>query len=611
LGDLRPGDLVFDEHGRPTLVALAHPVHIPPALRVGFDDGATIDVSTEHLWLVRGEVITTKALCVGDPMSVAPTVEGPCRIDTPSNAVRRVSSVVPIEPVPMRCITVDNPSGLFLIGKRHLVTHNSYALLLDAACYADIPGWNGIVLRRKHNDLTKGGGIFVKAEALFDIPGVDIRHGPLDIAWPSGAVLEFNHLSPENYRSYAGLEFAWIGIDEATLCESEHIKFLITRLRTATGVIPLLRMTCNPDPDHELRDWVDWYLLPDGTADREKSGVIRHLAINEDTDEIEWGSTPEEAAAKAKVAPSETMSFSFISALVEDNKILLANDPKYTTKLGMKGRVLREQLRRGNWNVRESIGGMLRRERWGGADEHLRQPIAQIVKWVRAWDKAATKPSPGGKDPDFTVGVLMGWDIHGRFYVAHMVACREEPTEVAELQRKTAKADGPKVAQSGKISGGDTGISDFKLNSSKELAAGGGRVHSIRELSSKTVRIQPMADALARGMIGNVPAMKQEREDGEDGEDWLPRGWILDMDTDTATDLGMPHCAEWTGKVYKDAGKSPRTLEGLFWSQVDEFPNVEHDDAPDAMGDGFSILSAPPKPKQPTARDRLTLITRR
>jgi hypothetical protein len=608
MGDLKAGDIIFGEHGQTTVVTVAHPIdQSPESARLTFDDGISIDACVDHLWFARGEVIPTKALRIGDPMPVAPTIEGPCRIDVPEYKVRHVAVVEPIEPVPMRCITVDNPSGLFLVGKQHLVTHNSFALLLDAACYMGVPGWNGIVLRRQHNDLTKGGGVFVKAEALFEHPDVTIRHSPLDIKWPSGAVLEFNHLSPENYRGYQGLEFAWIGVDEATLCALEHIKYLITRMRTSTGVKPLLRMTCNPDPDHGLRDWVDWYLLPDGTADRAKSGVIRYLAINEDTDEIVWGATPAEAAEKAKVSVDETMSFSFISALVEDNKILLANDPKYTTKLGMKGRVVREQLRRGNWNVRESIGGMLRRERWGGADGLLHQPIAPIIKWVRAWDKAATKPAPG-KDPDFTVGVLMGIDIHGRVYIAHVVACREEPTEVAELQRKTAIADGPKVAQCGKISGGDSGKSDFKLNSSKELAAGGARVHSVRESTSKVTRLEPLGKALARGMIGNVPALTQEREEGED---WLPRGFILDMDIVTADELGLPQCAEWFGKVYKDGGSAPRTLGGLLWSQVDEFPLVEHDDIPDAMGDAYSILSAAPKPKQPSARDRLTLITRR
>lgn len=489
----------------------------------------------------------------------------------------------------------------------------SISLLLDAACYADVPGWNGIILRRHHKDLIKGGGIFVKAKKLFANPEADpedqvqIRHSPLDIRWPSGALLEFSHLGPENYLDYQGLELAWIGIDEATHCDIEHIKYMITRMRTDSGVIPLLRMTCNPDPDHALRDWVDWYLLPDGSADRSKSGVIRYLAVKAETNEVVWGDTPAEAAAKADREPADTMSFSFIASLFEDNRIGQIADPKYKTKLSIKGGVIEARLGRGNWNVRESSGGMLRSGRWGGAEGLLRQPIAQIVKWVRAWDKAATKPMPGGNDPDFTVGVLMGWDIHGRFYVADVVACREEPTEVAELQRNTAKADGPKVHQCGKISGGDTGKSDFKLNSSKELAAGGGRVHSVRELTSKTVRVQGLADALARGMIGNLPAPSQAREDGQE---WLPRGWILDMDIETADAQGLPHCVSWSGRAYSDGGKAPRTVLGLFWSQVDEFPNVTHDDIPDAMGDAYAILSAPPRPPQPSATDRMLRMLR-
>lgn len=621
MGELRAGDSVFDEHGQPTLVTIAHPIEHHHAGRVVFDDGVWIDASAEHLWLANGRVVPTKDLCAGDVMPVAPEVSGPCRITTPSYSHRRVVEVLPIPPAPMRCITVANPTGLFLAGERHLVTHNSVALLLDAACYVDVPGWVGCIFRHNHKDLVGGAGIFTKAKKMFghasearpsrgrqpasDSGKVRFRaSSPIDLRWPSGSTLEFRHLDEENYEDYQGLEYAWIGLEEATHYEWHWIRYLITRLRTDTGVQTLVRMTCNPDRNHWLREWVDWYLLPSGYPDREKSGVLRYMAVKSGTDELVWADTREECAELAGRDPIEVQSFSYIASLFDDNKILKSIDPKYVAKQAISGAVDEERLRHGNWNASHDVGGMLRRERWGGANGELRKPLAPIVKWVRAWDKAATKPNDKNPNPDFTAGVLMGWDVHGRFYVAGLAACREEPPEVTALQRSTAIADGNKVIQCAKRGTSDTGKSDF-LNTKKVLQRGGGTVVPMKEVKSKTVRVEPMADALALGMRGDVAATS-----ASDPGQWLPRGWILNPDPETAAELGIPHCANWFDQPYHDGGTAPRTLGALFWSMTEPFfqPNKK-DDIPDAMGDAYTVLSAAPTYKR-KRDDPLTRLRR-
>jgi hypothetical protein len=535
---------------------------------------------------------------------------------------RFVTSVDPIDSAPMRCITVDNPTGLFLVGKRYLVTHNTQALLLDAGCYSGVEGWVGGIFRHNHKDLKGSPGVFAKAKKMFsdaneakanrgpsNDPSARVRFResyPLDLRWPSGATLEFRHLDEENYLDYQGLELAWIGLEEATHYEWHWVRYLITRLRTDTGVQTLVRMTCNPDKNHWLRQWVDWYLLPSGYPDREKSGVLRYMAVKSGTDDIVWADTREECAEKANREEIEVQSFSYIAALFDDNKILKALDPKYVAKMATGGHVDEERLRRGNWNASHDVGGMLRKARWGGSNGELRKPIAPLVKWCRAWDKAATKPGDANPNPDFTAGVLLAWDIHGRFYVVGLAVCRDEPPEVTELQRTTARADGKRVIQCAKIGPADTGKSDW-LNTRKVLVMGGGEVRSLRESASKTVRLEPMADALAMGMRGNVAATTVD----EPGQ-WLERGWILNPDPETAAELGIPHCADWFTEPYEDNGTAPPTLGDLFWSQVDPFFNPKRKkDIPDAMGDAYSILTTAPKPKQPSARDRLTLITRR
>ncbi len=51
MGDIQPGDEIFDEHGQPCLVVAATPVmHDRPCYEVEFSDGTVIVADAEHLW---------------------------------------------------------------------------------------------------------------------------------------------------------------------------------------------------------------------------------------------------------------------------------------------------------------------------------------------------------------------------------------------------------------------------------------------------------------------------------------------------------------------------------------------------------------------------------
>lgn len=457
----------------------------------------------------------------------------------------------------------------------------TFALLADAFRWAGVRGWNGVVFRRQAVDLKGDGGLFAKARALYSMPGLLTREGsPMDIRWPGGGTLEFRHLDRKNYLNYQGLEYAWIGFEELTHFDMKWVTYVMGRLRSATGVPTFVRATCNPDPDHPIRRWVDWYLV-NGRPDPAKSGVIRHYALDTERGDLVWGDTREEAAERAGRPPEEVKTFTLVSAVTEDNKIGLALNPGYLASLAAQGRVMEQRLRYGDWDATEDTGGMLRRRRWGFVDE----PLAPIVRRARAWDKAATKPWPGNTDPDYTIGVLMEWDLHGRFYVSDVVVCREEPTQVSKLQRETAIADGPRVTQIAKISGGDTGKSDFDLNVRPLLSAGGAEVVSISERGSKLVRVTPMANALARGMRGNVPAVDYEYDETHDR--WEPRGFFN-------------NASGWMDRLYDDGGDGPKTVGSIVLKQCDDFPGVrasDHDDFPDAAADAFAVLDVPVRRK--------------
>jgi phage terminase large subunit-like protein len=455
----------------------------------------------------------------------------------------------------------------------------SFGLLLDALRYHRTPGWAGLILRAHAKDLTGAGSIFEEARKLFAGTGAVFRAGGqyVDVRWPSGATLAFAHLDGANVNDYQGKQYAWIGIDEATHVKLAWILYLVTRARTTCGTRAVVRMTCNPDPDHPLREWVDPYLDADGYADRSRSGTIRFFAVSVETDRIVWGETRAEAATAAGRPEREVKSFAFVASKLEDNPALLASNPDYVANLALAGRVEEQKLRHGNWRVQAETGGMLRRSRWGYVDA----PLSSIVRRVRAWDKAATRPSPANPSPDFTVGVLLGWDTVGRWYVLDVVACREEPPEVDRLMRTTAERDGPGVTQVIPVDPGAAGKVDA-IHTRRNLLSSGrcGDVVERRPTKDKVTRLAPVALALELGYDDNSGV-------------WQPRGYVLR--------------GPWLERTYSDKGEAPPTVEGLWWSHVAPFPEVEHDDAADALADAHAVGSAPP-PRRVSARARVAQL---
>lgn len=155
MGDLSVGDEVLDDQGGVCRVTRAYPVRTGrPCYEIWFSGGEVIVADEDHQWWAsteagRAESAWTKA----DPNSVVTTGEmardlhrgyavpaaGPGR---PSQKqVRLVTAIRPVPSVPVRCIEVDSPSHLFLVGKTYVPTHNSTAIeclnakmLYDLSC---------------------------------------------------------------------------------------------------------------------------------------------------------------------------------------------------------------------------------------------------------------------------------------------------------------------------------------------------------------------------------------------------------------------------------------------------------------------------------------------
>jgi len=149
MGCLSVGDEVYDDYGVPSGVIAVSEVMIGrPCYDVHFSDGSALVADAEHQWLTR----THEERCNGEPGKVRTTDElADSMIEPggtwPNHAVqaadtlavvrlervygvrpsarRFIVALEPRESIPVRCIEIANPLGVFLAGRSLVPTHNS------------------------------------------------------------------------------------------------------------------------------------------------------------------------------------------------------------------------------------------------------------------------------------------------------------------------------------------------------------------------------------------------------------------------------------------------------------------------------------------------------
>ena len=120
---------------------------------------------------------------------------------------------------------------------------------------------------------------------------------------------------------------------------------------------------------------------------------------------------------------------------------------------------------------------------------------------VRAYDLASTAAT-GTRDPDWTVGTLLGRTANGAYVVLDMVRFRGGPDEVEATIVATASRDGRKVPISLPQDPGQAGRSQVQYLT-RRLA--GYRVHSSPETGDKATRAMPFASQVN---VGNVSLVR-------------------------------------------------------------------------------------------------------
>lgn len=377
--------------------------------------------------------------------------------------------------------------------------------VIDFLQYTDIPNFIGIITRRYTTQLKGPGGILSKCKRVFGKV-----YSPDECIWKekdgkfvfpkSGAEIYLKHFENDNAdESWQGTEANLFLVDEGTQFTQHMIQYMMSRMRNPNcpEVEPRLKITCNPDADHFLRKWVEPYLHEDGTPDRSKDGLVRYFTFSDG--DFLWGDSKEELVEKFDIPIDDILSFTYISATVDDNPIVKEINPKYVAWLkGLKG-VERARLLDGNWYVRESSTGFFKRE-W--VPELTESPgIQEFDKICRAYDMAGTLPSDSNPNPDYTVCVKMGRrKVDKKYVILEVLRTRIRFGDWLQFILEQARRDGPSVNIILPIDPNPAANAATQMLV-REITAQGYYVQTIRSTTAKVDRFRPFSSAAQNGLV--------------------------------------------------------------------------------------------------------------
>lgn len=445
--------------------------------------------------------------------------------------------------------------------------------------WAEQPHYRALILRRETPQLAdlldKARGIYkhgVEGSYRGAYPDAEFRGDKGLWTFPSGAQVRFNHcqLDKDAY-DYQGHEYPTIIFDELTHFSERQYLEIKSRNRSGIAGIPCYtRATTNPggpghawvfkrwgpwlDPTFALPSWEEQILGSDGVTRTVRGvglpqrltaegrplppapgGVVLYVAKIGD---VERFSTQPFVVDRVSGVDVSATSRTFIPAKLSDNPALLKSDPTYRAKLRDNDPVRRAQLEDGNWLVKAGEGLFFRREWFEFVDE-----VPADAKRVRAWDLAATEPSPQNPDPDWTVGVKLALDAAGTYYVEDVEAFRLGPGSVQPRIKATAEMDGRACRVRLPQDPGQAG---------KDQAAA-----YVRLLAGFVVRTKPVTgDKATRAGLVSAQAHPQS-----------------------------------TGGKYGRIKVKRAPWNGAFLGELEDFPAGSHDDKVDALSDAFDELA--------------------
>lgn len=376
----------------------------------------------------------------------------------------------------------------------------TYSILLECCYHVHVPGFTATIFRKTYPQITKQGGLLDESMEVFRglRPPPTLNFGMPGWRFPSGAEVRFSHLDEHTYTiDNQGAQICLICFDQLEQFSEEQFFYMQSRNRSMCGVKPYIRGTANPQPGW-LAELLAWWIDEDGYANLSRGGVKRWFI--RDMNQLVWADDP--ADLKARNPKCKPKSLTFIPSTIYDNPKLLEQNPGYLASLMALPDLERERLlgdpkRGGNWKIR--AGGSHFKREWF---KPLPQKPAGLTYTRRYWDLAATPPSivegTGNKDPDSTVGALLGYK-DGCWYICDVIRGRWSPQSVRNMVWQAAVLDGPEVPVRMEIEGGSSGKTVVDMYARDVFP--GRDFRGCRPVTSKAIRAQPLSAAAEAGNV--------------------------------------------------------------------------------------------------------------
>ena len=326
----------------------------------------------------------------------------------------------------------------------------SDALLMGAIMFCHLPDYRAILFRKTLEDHKLSSGLIPRSKKW--LRGKARWDGQSHVwTFPSGATISFGYLNNiDDHFRYQSSEYQYIGFDEVTHIPENQFLYLFSRLRRLESQMHIpLRLRGAGNPEGRYVQYV-----------------------------------------KRRYVDEETAEAPFVPARIEDNPGL--DKESYIDSLSKLDPITRERLQNGNWDIADQ-GYMFRRDWFEIVEDYPKD-----CRLVRYWDKAATAPARG-KDPDWTVGVLMtGKD--GVFYIIDVQRFRGTPQTNENRIKRTAEMDGREVEIFMEQEPGSAGKSDIDHYARKILVGYAFR-EGVRNTGSKETRARPLSSAVEHGNV--------------------------------------------------------------------------------------------------------------
>ena len=317
----------------------------------------------------------------------------------------------------------------------------TFGLLLEPLRHiTNNAGYSAVIFRRNAVQVKNPGGLWDNSTELYPLAGGKPTAHVMEWKWKGGGKLKMAHLENENsVLDWQGSAITLIAYDELTHFAASQFWYMLSRNRSMCGVRPCIRATTNPQADSWVADLISWWIDQEtGLPIPERAGVIRWFIRIHDI--IIWGDSEKELIEDNPGVDVRPKSLTFIPSTLDDNQALMMADPGYKASLMALTRVERERLLGGNWKIRPQSGLYFQRYEC----RLINYEPSDIIKKVRCWDLAATEEGEG-RDPDWTVGLLMGLRESGMYIVLDVIRVRKRSGDVKKLVKLTADNDGVSV----------------------------------------------------------------------------------------------------------------------------------------------------------------------